>query len=109
MFAYHNDDEENAIKLLEQFNKSIEQEELQNINTGEKDKGKDAASKTKLFKNYIRKTRLHEVQRAVVDLLDPLANKQVDQFIDAILDVWINQTLLTMNEQNINDSCENVA
>jgi hypothetical protein len=47
---------------------------MQLINTGEQGKAKDV-SKTKLFKQYIRKTRLHEVQRAVVDLLDPLANK----------------------------------
>ena len=41
---------------------------------GEQSRSKDT-SKTKLFKQYIRKNRLNEVQRAVVDLLDPLANK----------------------------------
>ena len=60
------------------------------------------------FQTFVRQKRLEPIQMSVIDLLDPLATKSVDQFMEGILDVWMSRTLLTQHNKNINESCQNL-
>jgi len=60
------------------------------------------------FRDWLLKENLNPIQKAVIDLIDPIACKSVDGFVEGILDIWVNQTLLTYHMSQAKEACQNL-